>query len=527
MKATMRRALAAVFVVLVLGQLATQRWLHRGAAAERTAPRVSMRLADGVLHMGHLTLQACNIGGRQGDGLPSMAAWCTRLAVPEDWDSRSGGRRIELAVAIVPATAASPNPDLVTFLDGGPGGAARDDYPAVAAALAPLRERHAILLVDQRGTGGSNPLDCPALQAPETTPTQRSTAQLKAADEPALMAQRLMQCLMQLQPHAAPEFYTTTEAVRDLEAVRLALGAPRLDLIAVSYGTRVAQQFAARFPGSVRSVVLDSPVPNRLALLSEHARNLEHALQLQFGRCRATPACAARFQDPYATLYRLRDRLQAGPVAVTLPDPVTFAPLHLMLTAQDLAAVVRFDAYNELTAALLPLMLDEAQRGNYVPLLGQKTLLTTDLGDHITGALELSVVCAEDADLLAPRPEDARTLLGNEPITSTQAACRLWPKGRRPADFHAPLHSSLPVLVLDGQFDPVTPPAYGAEIVAALPHARQLIAAGQGHSVIGAGCMPRLVQRFVETLETAQLDAGCLAQLGPVPAFIDYDGASP
>lgn len=527
MKATVRRALVAVFVVLLLGQLAAQRWLHRDAgSAEHGAARLSMRVADGVLHMGRLSLKACSIGDRQGDALPSMAAWCTRFAVPEDWDGR-GGRQIELAVAIVPAAAASPDPDVVTFLDGGPGGAAREDYPQIAAAFAPLHERHAILLVDQRGTGGSNALDCPALQASSPTPTQRATAQLHAADEPALLAQQLLQCLAQLQPRAAPQFYTTTEAVRDLEAVRQALGAPRLDLLAISYGTRVAQQFAARFPDSVRSVVLDSPVPNRLALLSEHARNLEHALQLQFARCRATPACAARFDDPYATLYRLRDRLQAASVSVTLPDPVTFLPMHLTLTAQDLAAVVRFDAYNELTAALLPLMLDEAQKGNYVPLLGQKTLFTSDLGDHITSALELSVVCAEDADLLSPRAEDAHTLLGNDPITSTQAACREWPKGRRPANFHAPFHSALPVLVLDGELDPVTPPAYGAEIVAALPRARQLIARGQGHSVIGAGCMPRLVQRFVETLETAQLDAHCLDALGPVPAFIDYDGASP
>jgi len=527
MKATVRRALAVVVVVLLLGQLAAQRLRHRGAAAaERGTPRVSMRMTDGRLQMGQLTLASCSIGGREGDALPSLAAWCTHFAVPEDWDN-PGGRHIELAVALVPAAAAAPEPDIVTFLDGGPGGAAREDYPQVAAAFAPLHERHTILLVDQRGTGGSNALDCPALQEPATTPTEHATRQLTAADAPAAMAQQLEQCLLQLQPRAAPQFYTTTQAVHDLESVRAALGAPRLDLIAISYGTRVAQQFAARFPDSVRSVVLDSPVPNRLALLSEHARNLEHALQLQFARCRATPACAARFQDPYATLYRLRDRLLASPVAVTLPDPVTFAPMHLMLSAQDLAAVVRFDAYNELTAALLPLMIDEAQRGNYTPLLGQKTLFTTDLGDHITGALELSVLCAEDVDLLAARPEDERTLLGNDAISRAQAACRLWPKGRRPADFHAPFHSRLPVLVLDGELDPVTPPAYGAEIVAALPHARQLIAAGQGHGVIGAGCMPRLVRRFVETLETGELDAHCLAALGPVPAFIDYDGAPP
>ena len=112
--------------------------------------------------------------------------------------------------------------------------------------------------------------------------------------------------------------------------------------------------------------------------------------------------------------------------------------------------------------------------------------------------------------------------------TSTSVVSRIdWPRGSRPADFHAPFRSALPVLVLDGQLDPVTPPAYGAAIVSHLMHARQLIAAGQGHGVIGAGCMPRLVQRFVETLDAAHLDAACLAALGPIPAFLDYDGASP
>jgi hypothetical protein len=83
------------------------------------------------------------------------------------------------------------------------------------------------------------------------------------------------------------------------------------------------------------------------------------------------------------------------------------------------------------------------------------------------------------------------------------------------------------VLVLDGQLDPVTPPTYGREIVRALSHARSLLAPGQGHGVIGAGCMPRLVQRFVETLDPARLNADCLQRLGPTPAFLDYNGAGP
>ncbi len=537
MNANTRRILAIAVLAALLGQAAYRRLhapAHAGSAAgtavagahvageaAATAAPAPLPGAPDRLQLGRLTLQPCVIGGRLADGLASVAAYCTRFPVPEDWGA-VGGRRIDLHVAVVRAEAGSADADLVTFLDGGPGGAATQDYPAIAGALEPLRQRHDILLVDQRGTGDSNPLDCPQLQQ-----TQRPEAELSAADQPQQLAQQLRACLTQLSARAAPQFYTTTSAVRDLEAVRQALGAPKLDIIGISYGTRVAQQYARRYPSSVRSVVLDSPVPNRVALGEDHAVNLERALRLQFALCEANSACKARFGDPYATLVELRDRLRAQPVSVDLRDPESFEPLHLMLTADDLAAVVRFYAYNPLTAALLPLVLHEAQQGNYAPLLGQKTLLAKDLGDQITSGEELSVVCAEDADQLAPRAADADTLLGNEVVTRVQAACRLWPHGSRPANFHAPWKSALPVLVLDGELDPVTPPAYGSEIVRDLSDARALIAPGQGHGVIGAGCMPRLVQRFVDTLDPAALDASCLARLGPTPAFLDYNGAGP
>ena len=532
MRTTLRRVAVVVLAAVVLA-----RWVlhHREAASGASRGRPASAAAQplpplppvagagdaDVLVMGRLTLHACEIGSRRDTGLPTAGAYCTTLAVPEDWHAPRG-RQIRLKVAIVKADTPEPAADVVTFLDGGPGGAATDDWPEVAPAFEPLRQRHDMLLIDQRGTGGSNALDCPQLQGAGDSPALPARA-----DQPQTMIRLLQQCLAQLQGHAAPQFYTTTEAVRDLEAVREAVGGPRLDIVGISYGTRLAQQYAARYPDSVRSVVLDSAVPNSLALLSEHARNLEHALRLLFARCRAQPACAQRFPDPYATLYRVRDRLRAHPQLVQLRDPVSFQPLQLTLTAADLAAVVRFYAYSPLTAALLPLMLSAADQGNYAPLLGQKKWLADDLGDQITSGMELSVVCAEDADLLSPRVQDEDSLLGNDAIRQIKAACAVWPRGTRPAHFHSPWISPLPTLVLAGQFDPVTPPAYGRQIVRTLTSARLLIVPGAGHGVIGAGCMPRLVARFVDTLDAAALDASCLQRLGGVPAFLNYNGAGP
>jgi hypothetical protein len=141
--------------------------------------------------------------------------------------------------------------------------------------------------------------------------------------------------------------------------------------------------------------------------------------------------------------------------------------------------------------------------------------------------MELSVICTEDADLVNPRPEEADTLMGNTLVERLKGGCSVWPKGERPADFHQPWTSGVPVLVLAGQYDPVTPPAYGEQVLKTLSHARLLLAPGQGHAVIGAGCMPRLVGEFVDELLPDKIDAGCLKELGDTPAFVDFNGAPP
>jgi pimeloyl-ACP methyl ester carboxylesterase len=519
MRPTARRIALVVFAALLIGVHYARRLSPR-VSHSSAAPAAASAPVD-QLRFGALLLRRCEIGRRGFGGVGTLEAYCIGFDVPEDWDAPSG-RHIQLRVAIVRSAAVHSDTDLVAFLDGGPGGAATEDYPEIAPALQAVLDRRDILLVDQRGTGDSNALACPGSEA------AGGDSPLLAEPQDLAGLQRLLQqCLATVRSHAAPEHYTTTDAVRDLEAIRLALGAPQLDLLGISYGTRVAQQYAARFPRSVRSIVLDSVVPNSLVLGSEHARNLEQVLRSLFARCSADERCKQSFGDSYATLYRVRDRLRAQPQALSLRDPSTFEPLHLNFSAADLATVVRINVYSPLTAALLPLTLHQADQGNYAPLAGQKKWIADDLGSHIDNGMELSVICAEDADLLSVQREDAATLLGNDQIAKIQSACSVWPRGSRPAGFHQPLASGLPVLLLAGQRDPVTPPAYAEQMLRTLPNARLLLAPGQGHGVIGAGCMPRLVVEFIQELKPRALDDRCLLQLGDVPAFIDFNGASP
>ena len=141
--------------------------------------------------------------------------------------------------------------------------------------------------------------------------------------------------------------------------------------------------------------------------------------------------------------------------------------------------------------------------------------------------MQMAVICSEDADSMVVRAEDANTVLGNTMPSSMAAMCKVWPKGEMPADFHKALATKVPALVLEGEFDPVTPPRYGEDVVKTLPNGRLFVLRGQGHSVLGAGCMPKLFAQFIEKADAKALDAKCLDKLAYVPPFTSYNGWEP
>jgi pimeloyl-ACP methyl ester carboxylesterase len=488
-------------------------------------PTVSPAAAEKPLPPRHFKLGALDLTSCELPHLLSgatTAAWCTDFDVAEN-AARPEGRRIGLHLAVIRSDAAKPDPDIVVMLAGGPGEAATQDF-ADTGLYAGVLKHHDVLLLDQRGTGSSNPLSCKKTaealraQAPDGDVLVPGTEETR---------NRVASCLAELQNAADPRYYTTTIAVEDLEKVRRALGAPPFDLIGVSYGTRVAQQYLMRHGEAIRSVVLDSPAPNQLILGQGFAASLEAALKRDFADCSAAPACRKAFNDPLLTLYKLRDTLRANPREVTFRDPRTFEPVSRMLTPGVLVGVVRLFAYEPETAALLPLSIDAAAHGDFTPLLGQQRLLDADLAGDINGGMGMSVICSEDADQLHEQPQDADTMLGNLLIGQIKAQCGVWPHGAMPADFHAPLRSDKPVLILSGARDPVTPPEYGQQILQGLGNARQLVLKGQGHAVLGRGCMPKLIEQFIDHPDPRGLDAACLDRLGPTPAFVDFNGAAP
>lgn len=497
--------------------------IHRGLA--RTFGRALAVAIAGTLAMmpaaasvlGELVFEPCVL---TSPGLPRPTeAQCTTVEAPED-PAAPEGRKIGLALAWVPAEGTA-EPDPVFFIAGGPGQSAREAYPGLAPALADLRRSRHILLLDQRGTGGSNPLFCPEY---ESAALELGMEQ----PEPDVLRDLAARCRDALQEHADLRFYTTTEAVHDLELVRRLVGAPQVNLIGVSYGTRVAQQYAKTHPGRTRAVVLDSVAPMELALGAEHARNLQDALEAQFARCRATPACAEAFGDPAARLERVTARLRAGGLApVRYRDPTTGAWREEPPGYGHLAVVLRLYAYMPLTASMLPLVVQQADDGDYTALLAVAHMLVRDLGGQLASGMHNSVICTEDSDEIERHPDAQGTLLGDDFVAGLQAQCAVWPRGTRPADFRAPLTGDIPVLLVSGEFDPVTPPRYGDLVAAHLDHARHIVLRGQGHSVFSTGCLPKLAAQFVENADALGLDAACLERVAPPPPFSGLHGWEP
>jgi len=463
---------------------------------------------------------------------------CGFVGVPLD-RRLPDGRRIRIYFELRSRTDRS-RPPIATVLsiEGGPGFSTTADRSARIQLWQPLSARRDLLLVDLRGTGRSQALDCRAFRRHILGYIDRAA-----------------RCAAQLGP--ARDFYDTSQSVQDLAAVLGALRIGRVDLYGDSYGSYAAQAFALRYPHKLRSLVLDGTyqLPGSDPAFADLAASTRSALRLACGR---RPGCPAGHTDPVRMVERLVARVRRQPIVGTAPDG-DGTPTRVRVDEDALVQVLMSGFYYQAVWRDILAAARSADAGDTRPLLRLAAETVTTDGPNgdprlYSESLYLAVICHDYPELWDPstplggRPAQVRARLAAYPAgtfapfsaaawTGTDfegaLACLRWPSPARP-DPPAPpaaAYPRVPTLILNGDLDNITPLSDAAIVAHRFPESTLVDVENSGHVTVlldQNDCASVIYRRFVSTLSPG--DTSCAArtpEVRVVPAFYRSVGDVP
>jgi len=451
-----------------------------------------------------VTHQPCYVDGM------SQQLQCGKLTVPLGAD---GGAEIELAYTLIQANPEQRSRDAVLVLAGGPGQGARDLVGGLGGNLNVAKLQRDLVFVDMRGTGDSAALACPTvdltIQDLEVTVSHFRDCQQALAFQ--------------------PEHFTSLQYVSDLERVRQAFGYRQWNLLGGSYGTRLAQLYMREHPEAIRSAVLDSIAPLDEVIGARMGADADSALERLFSRCESEPACRRAFPELRVGFADTLARLERDPAQVRFRHPRNGEWRERELDRGNFAALVRVLLYGREQHRVLPWLLDRAAIGEFEALMAIAATVEEGLVDVMALGVTANILCSEDIGRhgreVVPEAE-AESFLGTLQADFWLAVCEDWPRYRVPMDYDQPLKSAIPTLLVSGELDPVTPPAYGERLLATLSNARHLVLPGGGHTDAfrGGNCINRIVNQFIKEPDLQALDTDCVEKLGPRPFFTRATG---
>jgi len=449
-----------------------------------------------------VVLKDCRVQGIESN------AKCGTLDVYENRATKSG-RMITLNIVVLPATGSQREPDPLVYFAGGPGASATEDAPGIAQAFAKIRERRDLLFVDQRGTGKSHPLDCEFYNPADL---QSYLGYFFPLDD-------VRKCRTKLEAESDLKLHTTTIAMDDMDEVRAALGYDKLNLFGGSYGTRAALTYLKRHPQHVRTTTLHGVSPTDHYMPADFPLQTERALQGVLAECAADEACNKAFPNVKDEAKAVLAQLIKAPVEVEIQKPNS--PEHVKLKlSRDLAAeAIRYMLYAPIPAGRIPLILHLAAQGNYTPLTYAALQYRTNLVRTGSNGMYLSVTCAEDLPWIKPGEGErmaAGTFLGDYRLRQQREACTLWPRGDVERDYQQPVRSDLPVLILTGQWDPVTPPSNAERVAKTLTNSLNIVVPSGAHGLDGLegiDCVDNIVMQFIERGTSKGIDTSCVKSI--------------
>jgi len=426
---------------------------------------------------------------------------CVKVSVPVDY-RQPDGAKMELHVTLAPALKESARSDPVFVLAGGPGQAGSDILQVLDVAFGKARATRDIVLIDQRGTGRSGKLSCDS---------ERTATELSESEQAKVVAD----CMRSLnKPFAA---YNTENSARDLEQIRLALGYPIVNVWGASYGTRLGQTYARLFPASVRSMILDG-VAAPEQIIFAWGKDAQASLDAVFKRCHEDAACNAAYPALTSQFASLLKRVNAGAVTLDFAHPRSARPVHMKLDPVNFVQTVRTALYSAASSSRLPFLIDAAEKGNWRPFLAQMYSSSDFAVGGMATGLMLSVTCAEDLSRLTPQivaQEERSSFLAGAEVKMIPGWCQYV---KVPAiAYREPSELPMPVLLLSGTLDPVTPPYRADSARKHMPQGQAFVVANAGHGVSQLGCAPRLLREFLDQPQRP-VQAQCLAEIAR-PSF--------
>ncbi len=441
---------------------------------------------------------------------------CGVLIVPESRQGLSDAD-IELQVVIITSTSSNPASDSILYLEGGPGGS------AVAAVdfwlKSSLRTYSDIILYDQRGTGYS----IPALDCDEYLPEDVA----EDADIEAICLQAF------LDEGIVLEAYNSAESAADINDLLIALDI-EANLFGVSYGTRLALTVMRDYPERIRSVIIDAVYPPHVQGYEEQALNAYRAFKQLFDDCNADSACTVAYGDLEELFYTMVDDLNQEPMIGYDEDDN-----ETELYGDDVVNTIFEVMYDSSSLYILPAMIQGAANRDFEMYsfpddsMGEGEESSIEDGEYVSDGdadgMFNSVECQEEvpfntlegAEALSVGipPQIANSMLLS--VEQTFATCELWGVPASPAIENEPVISGIPTLVLSGNYDPITPPAWGDEAQRYLSNSVHFVFAGIGHGAVDTHpCPTQIALEFLETLDPSSLDSSCVGNMTAPKFFV-------
>lgn len=485
-----KRTIAPVSVLLggtCLAILVSCSWGHFSADASSSSSRLS--------------LHRCELPGIQGD------ARCGTYEVFEDRAAKSG-RTIKLKIVVLKSLGSKPAPDAIFPLHGGPGAPATGLIELAKGILGPVRQDHDLVFVDQRGTGGSNPLTCDIAD---------DAKDLASFFGDILPPDKVRACREKLQEHADLRLYTTPIAMDDLDEVRAALGYNKIDLVGLSYGTIASQVYMRQHPEHVRTAFLVGVATPNIKQPLLFPRSAQHAMDLLFADCTADKTCHGAFPHLQEEFGVVLSRFNNGPLQVEMVDTVSKKRVQVKLSRSSFVEGIRLAMYSTDSQQFVPKIIHQAYENDYVPFEEADVHLSP--GGGVARGVYFTITCSEGVPFITAKEladETQNTYVGPERVQRHITACKDWPKGNIAPSYLDPVKSDVPVLMISGEVDGSSPTWFGESALKFLPNGRQLKIRYLGHQFEG-NCLRDIFTSFIQDGSAKNLDASCTEKIRRPP----------